>query len=135
MASLNVGNLGDFLREQRRSAQLSLRQLADAAGVSNPYLRQIERGLRKPSAEILQQLAKALRISAETLYVQAGLLDGAPEGAAGGVDEYAATSGGEGGESSDGAAGGGVRAAIAADPWLSERQKRALLDIYEVFRN
>ncbi|NUR31140.1 MAG: hypothetical protein HOV83_35735, partial [Catenulispora sp.] len=67
--------------------------------------------------------------------VQAGLLDGAPEGAAGGVDEYAATGGGEGGESSDGAAGGGVRAAVVADPWLSERQKRALLDIYEVFRN
>ena len=75
MASLNVGGLGEYLREQRRSAQLSLRQLADAAGVSNPYLSQIERGLRKPSAEILQQLAKALRISAETLYVQAGILD------------------------------------------------------------
>ena len=74
MASLNVGGLGEYLREQRRSAQLSLRQLADAAGVSNPYLSQIERGLRKPSAEILQQLAKALRISAETLYVQAGIL-------------------------------------------------------------
>src|SRR5438128_3257516 len=75
MASLNVGNLGEYLREQRRNAQLSLRQLADAAGVSNPYLSQIERGLRKPSAEILQQLAKALRISAETLYVQAGILE------------------------------------------------------------
>ena len=75
MASLNVGNLGEYLREQRRNAQLSLRQLADAAGVSNPYLSQIERGLRKPSADILQQLAKALRISAETLYVQAGILD------------------------------------------------------------
>src|SRR5690606_17618561 len=72
MASLNVGNLGEYLREQRRSAQLSLRQLADAAGVSNPYLSQIERGLRKPSAEVLQQVAKALRISAETLYVRAG---------------------------------------------------------------
>ncbi|MFD5536990.1 helix-turn-helix domain-containing protein [Streptomyces sp. NPDC127079] len=65
MASLNVGNLGEYLREQRRNAQLSLRQLADAAGVSNPYLSQIERGLRKPSAEVLQQVAKALRISAE----------------------------------------------------------------------
>ena len=75
MASLNVGNLGEYLREQRRNAQLSLRQLADAAGVSNPYLSQIERGLRKPSAEMLQQVAKALRISAETLYVQAGILD------------------------------------------------------------
>lgn len=71
MASLNVGNLGEYLREQRRNAQLSLRQLADAAGVSNPYLSQIERGLRKPSAEVLQQVAKALRISAETLYVRA----------------------------------------------------------------
>lgn len=75
MASLNVGNLGEYLREQRRTAQLSLRQLADAAGVSNPYLSQIERGLRKPSAEVLQQVAKALRISAETLYVRAGILD------------------------------------------------------------
>src|SRR5690242_9356470 len=75
MASLNVGNLGEYLREQRRSAQLSLRQLADAAGISNPYLSQIERGLRKPSAEILQQIAKALRISAETLYVRAGILE------------------------------------------------------------
>ena len=75
MASLNVGNLGEYLREQRRNAQLSLRQLADAAGVSNPYLSQIERGLRKPSAEVLQQVAKALRISAETLYVRAGILD------------------------------------------------------------
>src|SRR6478735_2986072 len=74
MASLNVGNLGEYLREQRRNAQLSLRQLADAAGVSNPYLSQIERGLRKPSAEVLQQVAKALRISAETLYVRAGIL-------------------------------------------------------------
>lgn len=71
MATLNVGNLGEYLREQRRNAQLSLRQLADAAGVSNPYLSQIERGLRKPSAEVLQQVAKALRISAETLYVRA----------------------------------------------------------------
>src|SRR6478735_8568013 len=71
MASLNVGNLGEYLREQRRNAQLSLRQLADAAGVSNPYLSQIERGLRKPSAEVLQQVAKALRISADTLYERA----------------------------------------------------------------
>src|SRR3954453_291221 len=133
MARLDVRNLGDYIREQRNTAQISLRQLAKLAGVSNPYLSQIERGLRKPSAEILQQLAKALRISAETLYVQAGLLDGAPEGAAGGVDEYAATGGGDG-DGGNGAAGGGVRAAIAADPLLSERQKRALLDIYEVFR-
>jgi transcriptional regulator with XRE-family HTH domain len=110
MASLNVGNLGDFLREQRRSAQLSLRQLADAAGVSNPYLSQIERGLRKPSAEILQQLAKALRISAETLYVQAGILDERDR------------------EETE------VRGVILADPTINERQKQVLLQIYESFR-
>ena len=68
-------DVGDYIREQRHAAQVSLRQLAKAAGVSNPYLSQIERGLRKPSAEILQQIAKALRISAEQLYVQAGILD------------------------------------------------------------
>ncbi|MEV6804098.1 helix-turn-helix domain-containing protein [Streptomyces sp. NPDC017248] len=111
MASLNVGNLGEYLREQRRTAQLSLRQLADAAGVSNPYLSQIERGLRKPSAEVLQQVAKALRISAETLYVRAGILD-----AERGRDEV------------------GTRAVILADPSLSERQKQVLLQIYESFR-
>ncbi|MFE2375008.1 helix-turn-helix domain-containing protein [Streptomyces sp. NPDC059398] len=110
MASLNVGNLGGYLREQRRSAQLSLRQLADAAGVSNPYLSQIERGLRKPSADILQQLAKALRISAETLYVQAGILDEKER------DELE------------------TRAVILADPSISERQKQVLLQIYESFR-
>ncbi|WP_110944880.1 helix-turn-helix domain-containing protein [Streptomyces niger] len=111
MASLNVGNLGEFLREQRRTAQLSLRQLADAAGVSNPYLSQIERGLRKPSAEILQQLAKALRISAETLYVQAGILDERrdPDGLE-------------------------VHSAILTDPALNEKQKQVLLQIYESFR-
>ncbi|MET9292131.1 helix-turn-helix transcriptional regulator [Streptomyces sp. NPDC003077] len=111
MASLNVGNLGEFLREQRRHAQLSLRQLADAAGVSNPYLSQIERGLRKPSAEILQQLAKALRISAETLYVQAGILD-----------ERRTVDGIE------------VHTAILTDPSLTERQKQVLLQIYTSFR-
>ncbi|MGP3983416.1 helix-turn-helix domain-containing protein [Streptomyces sp. KR80] len=110
MASLNVGNLGEFLREQRRSAQLSLRQLAEAAGVSNPYLSQIERGLRKPSAEILQQLAKALRISAETLYVQAGILD---ERDRDGLE---------------------VQSAILTDPTINERQKQVLLQIYESFR-
>jgi transcriptional regulator with XRE-family HTH domain len=68
-------DVGDFIRDQRRSGQLSLRKLADRAGVSNPYLSQIERGLRKPSAEILQQIAHALEISAETLYIQAGILD------------------------------------------------------------
>jgi transcriptional regulator with XRE-family HTH domain len=133
LGALPLKPLGEYIREQRRNAQYSVRQLAQAAGVSNPYLSQIERGLRKPSAEILQQLAKALRISAETLYVQAGLLDGAPEGAVGGVDEYAATGDGVG-DGGNGAVAGGVRAAIAADPVLSERQKRALLDIYEVFR-
>ncbi|MFE6198253.1 helix-turn-helix domain-containing protein [Streptomyces sp. NPDC057838] len=111
MASLNVGNLGDYLREQRRTAQLSLRQLADAAGVSNPYLSQIERGLRKPSAEVLQQVAKALRISAETLYVRAGILDAERD-----RDEVE------------------TRAVILADPTLNERQKQVLLQIYESFR-
>ncbi|SMF68771.1 helix-turn-helix domain-containing protein [Streptomyces sp. Amel2xC10] len=111
MASLNVGNLGDYLREQRRNAKLSLRQLADAAGVSNPYLSQIERGLRKPSAEVLQQVAKALRISAETLYVRAGILDAERD-----RDEVE------------------TRAVILADPTLTEAQKQALLQIYESFR-
>jgi transcriptional regulator with XRE-family HTH domain len=110
MASLHVGNLGEFLREQRRSAQLSLRQLADAAGVSNPYLSQIERGLRKPSAEILQQLARALRISAETLYVRAGILDEREQ------------------------AGLEVRSAILADTSINEQQKQVLLQIYGSFR-
>ncbi|MEV7868875.1 helix-turn-helix transcriptional regulator [Streptomyces sp. NPDC088124] len=110
MASLNVGNLGEYLREQRRNAQLSLRQLADAAGVSNPYLSQIERGLRKPSADILQQLAKALRISAETLYVQAGMLDERER------EELE------------------TRAVILADPSINERQKQVLLQIYDSFR-
>jgi len=72
----NLGeSLGEYLREQRTNARLSLRQLADLAGVSNPYLSQIERGIKKPSAEILQQLAKGLQISSETLYVKAGFLD------------------------------------------------------------
>src|ERR687894_2205097 len=71
----SIGSLGDYLREQRVASRLSLRQLADQVGVSNPYLSQIERGLRKPSAEVLQQLARALRVSAEQLYVRAGILD------------------------------------------------------------
>ncbi|MFE4669475.1 helix-turn-helix domain-containing protein [Streptomyces sp. NPDC056716] len=111
MASLNVGNLGEYLREQRRNAQLSLRQLAEAAGVSNPYLSQIERGLRKPSAEVLQQVAKALRISAETLYVRAGILDAERDP----VEVE-------------------TRAVILADPTLNERQKQVLLQVYESFR-
>jgi transcriptional regulator with XRE-family HTH domain len=109
MATFRVGSLGDYLREQRRTAQLSLRQLAEAAGVSNPYLSQIERGLRKPSAEIMQQIAKALRISAETLYVRAGILD----------------------EHTDGVE---VTTAILADTAINERQKRVLIDIYDSFR-
>ena len=73
--SEKVGDLGDYLREQREGARLSVRQLATLAGVSNPYLSQVERGLRKPSAEVLQQIAKGLRISAEVLYIRAGILD------------------------------------------------------------
>lgn len=104
-----VGSLGDFLKEQRRHAQLSLRQLAEQAGVSNPYLSQIERGVRKPSAEVLQQIAKALRISAEAMYVRAGLLDSP-------------------------ASDRTVQDAVLADAVLSDRQKRVLLDVYETFR-
>lgn len=104
------GGLGEYLREQRTNAKLSLRQLAETAGVSNPYLSQVERGLRKPSAEVLNQLAKGLRISAEALYERAGLLE---------VDPDRPT----------------VREAIQADPKLSERQKRALLEVYEAFRH
>jgi transcriptional regulator with XRE-family HTH domain len=102
-------DVGDYIREQRHAAQVSLRQLAKAAGVSNPYLSQVERGLRKPSAEILQQIAKALRISAEQLYVQAGILDERIG------DET-------------------VIGAILGDTVLTERQKQVLLEIYESFR-
>jgi transcriptional regulator with XRE-family HTH domain len=110
-----VGSVGEYLAEQRKQARLSLRQLSDIAGVSNPYLSQIERGLRKPSAEVLQQLARALRISAETLYVRAGILD--PD------DER---------ETTDRAAVN-VADAILLDPALNERQKRVLLDVYASF--
>ncbi len=103
--------LGAFLREQRQSAQLSLRQLSDLAGVSNPYLSQIERGLKKPSAEILQQLARGLQVSAESLYVQAGILDAVP--------------------SPPGSPG--VLEAIAADPGLTPRQRAVLVDVYASF--
>ncbi|QNN50816.1 helix-turn-helix transcriptional regulator [Phycicoccus endophyticus] len=106
-------SLGDYLREQRTSAQLSLRQLSALAGVSNPYLSQIERGLKRPSAEILQQLAKGLQVSAESLYVRAGILDA--EAAA----PVARTS--------------DVRRALAEDPVLTARQKRTLLDIYDSY--
>lgn len=110
MVGKTVENLGEYLREQRMSAQLTLRQLAEQTGVSNPYLSQIERGLRRPSAEVLQQLAKALRISAETLYVRAGILN--PE---------------------DGEVRS-VELAVLADTGLTERQKQSLLDVYSSFR-
>ena len=104
-----VSSIGEYIRQQREQAKISLRQLASAAGVSNPYLSQVERGLRRPSAEILQQIAKGLRISAEALYVQAGILE-------------------------DRRPDSGVRAAVLADPDLAERQKQVLLEIYESFR-
>jgi transcriptional regulator with XRE-family HTH domain len=104
-----LGSLGEFIAAQRRTAQLSLRQLADQTGISNPYLSQIERGLRKPSAEVLLQLSKALRVSAETLYVRAGILD--PE-------DHPATS---------------VEMAVLADMAITERQKRVLIDVYTSF--
>ncbi len=114
MSSLNsealetrLRDLGGFIREQRRGARLSLRKLSDLAGISNPYLSQIERGLRKPSAEILQSIARGLRISAETLYVRAGILD---------------------------EPGRDVESSIAADQTLSERQKQALIEVYHSFQ-
>jgi transcriptional regulator with XRE-family HTH domain len=112
MKQLPVPDLGGYLREQREAAQLSLRQAAKAAGISNPYLSQIERGLRRPSADILQQLAKGLRISAEQLYVRAGIL------------EDSATAGPEKPD---------VTVAVMSDPRLTDRQRRALLDIYHSF--
>ena len=104
----NMNSIGEYIRQQREQAKISLRQLADQAGVSNPYLSQVERGLRKPSADILQQIAKGLRISAEALYVQAGILEDRP------------------GDS-------GVRSALLTDPQLTERQKQVLIEIYESF--
>jgi transcriptional regulator with XRE-family HTH domain len=105
-------DLGAFIREQRRVGQLSLRKLSELSGISNPYLSQIERGLRRPSAEILQQIARALSLSAETLYVQAGILD--PRD-----DDHAVTD---------------LAATIRQAPDLDDEQKRALLHIYESFR-
>ena len=102
------GDLGQFIREQRQLGRMSLRKLSEVAGISNPYLSQIERGLRKPSAEILQQIAKALRISAETLYVRAGILEERE-----GADD--------------------VPMAVLADPWLTEDQKQTLLKVYRSF--
>jgi transcriptional regulator with XRE-family HTH domain len=104
-----VRDVGRYIREQRRQAELSLRNLARQAGVSNPYLSQIERGLRQPSAKILKDIAKALRISAETLYLRAGILDS---------DEQ----------------DGDLIAAILRQPDLTERQKQVLIEIYQSFR-
>ncbi|MGV1036825.1 MAG: helix-turn-helix domain-containing protein [Candidatus Nanopelagicales bacterium] len=109
MARIDVGGLGEYIREQRTLAQLSLRQLAASSEVSNPYLSQIERGLRRPSAEILGQIAKALRISAETLYVKAGILEDTGETVS-------------------------VTAAIMATSALTDRQRRVLLEIYAAFQ-
>jgi transcriptional regulator with XRE-family HTH domain len=103
------GGLGEYLREQRRAAELTLRQLAEQTGLSNPYLSQIENGLRRPSAEVLQRLAAALRVSAEALYVRAGLIEQPGEDRS-------------------------VEIAISSDLAISERQKRVLLDIYASFR-
>jgi transcriptional regulator with XRE-family HTH domain len=101
-------DIGTFIRDLRRNARISLRQLADQTGVSNPYLSQIERGLRKPSAEVLQQIASALRVSTPVMYLRAGLLDAKD--------------------------GQGVLAAIATDPDLTVAQKQSLSQIYETFR-
>jgi transcriptional regulator with XRE-family HTH domain len=105
-------DLGGFIRDQRRNARLSLRKLSELAGISNPYLSQIERGLRKPSAEILQSIARGLRISAETLYVQAGILD----------------------ERGTDASSADPIGAIVADPSINDRQKQALVEIYRSFQ-
>jgi transcriptional regulator with XRE-family HTH domain len=102
-------DLGEFIRDQRRNARLSLRKLSELTNISNPYLSQIERGLREPSAKVLQAIAKGLRISAETLYVRAGILeqrDDDPD----------------------------LEYDILRDPSISERQKQALLDIYRSFQ-
>jgi transcriptional regulator with XRE-family HTH domain len=107
--SEQLGSLGEFIASQRRTAQMSVRQLAAQTGISNPYLSQIERGLRKPSAEVLLQLSKALRISAETLYVRAGILD---------PDDHPGTP---------------VEMAVLADMAITERQKRVLIDVYTSF--
>lgn len=104
-----LADVGQFIKSQRELARMSLRRLADLADVSNPYLSQIERGLRKPSADILQQIAKGLRISTETLYERAGILD------------------------RDAQSRPGVRDAIAADPDLTPEQRQALLNVYESY--
>ena len=106
-ASEVASDIGSFIRSQRENAQVSVRQLAERAGVSNPYLSQVERGLRKPSADVLAQIAKALRVSAEVLYVRAGILEPS--------------------ETSE------VRDVIVTDTAITERQKQVLLDIYASF--
>lgn len=105
---MNVREVGTYIRNQRLGARLSLKKMSGLAGVSIPYLSQVERGLRKPSADILQAIAKGLRISAETLYVKAGILDERPAP--------------------------DVATAIMSDPTITERQKQALVQIYEAFR-
>lgn len=112
--------LGEFIRARREAAQQSIRDLSRIAGISNPYLSQIERGLRKPSADILQQIAKALQISAETLYVQAGILDSD-------VERFA--------EHNTVAMAGSVEAAIKGDAHLSAVQKETLLSVYRSYVN
>lgn len=105
--STAASDIGSFIRSQRELAQVSVRQLAELAGVSNPYLSQVERGLRKPSADVLSQIAKALRVSAEVLYVRAGILEPSDKSQ--------------------------VRDAIITDTAITERQKQILLDIYASF--
>ncbi|MBV8787570.1 MAG: helix-turn-helix transcriptional regulator [Mycobacterium sp.] len=106
-ASDMASDIGSFIRSQRELAQVSVRQLAEKSGVSNPYLSQVERGLRKPSADVLNQIAKALRVSAEVLYVRAGILEPSDKSQ--------------------------VRDAIITDSAITERQKQILLDIYASF--
>lgn len=107
MASNVASDIGSFIRDLRENAQVSVRQLAERSGVSNPYLSQVERGLRKPSADVLNQIAKALRVSAEVLYVRAGILEPSEKSQ--------------------------VRDAIVTDTAITERQKQVLLDIYASF--
>ncbi|MEP7024876.1 MAG: helix-turn-helix transcriptional regulator [Actinomycetota bacterium] len=109
MSPVSVSAIGSFLREQREQAKLSVLQLAQVAGVPAPYLTQLERGLRKPSADVLQQVARGLRISAEALYGQGAVVAGEPGGVA-------------------------VRESVLADPGLTERQKQMLIEVYESFR-
>ena len=121
MARIDVSGLGDYIRDQRDQAHMSVRQLAAAAGVSNPYLSQVERGLRRPSAEILARLAGALRISAESLYVQAGILSESDADRREAAREHRDTD-------------RDLATAITHDTTLSEAQRRTLLEIYRAFQ-